>query len=69
MKWGRSGGEGRRVDRFTFGLEIPEDIHERPYRMSIALCFLHRMFSAQLTVKARIVMIPVLQVRIEIHKG
>lgn len=45
------------------------EIYEMPYRLSIVLCFLHRMFSAQLTMEASIIMIPILQVRIEIHKG
>lgn len=54
LKCGKSDGEGKRVDKFTFGFEIPEDIHEMAYRMSIALCFLYRMFSAQLIMEARL---------------
>lgn len=50
-------------------LKSLREIHEMPYRMSIDLCFLHRIFSAQLKIEASIIMVPVLQVRIEIHKG
>lgn len=41
-------------------LKSLREIYEMPYRMYIVLCFLHRMFSAQLTMEASIIMIPIL---------